>query len=581
MADTNGGANGTQPATMYVFSYPSLFNIPATSLLSPYYYSLSPHSNIKQAPEGYTTQSEGKATILQKGNEAFYNPAQVINRDLSIAVINYYSKFRQQQQQSNPGASNRSRRRLAQQPTDTDTTDTTTTTTTKKSGSRGLQILEGLAATGLRSIRYAREIEGVDRIVANDLDPNVVASMRRNLEFNGPDVVEKIVASVGDARVVMMQNPNTFDVVDLDPYGSPCQLLDSAVQTLTDGGLLCMTATDMAVLCGNNGEACFTKYGSYPLHRSYCHEMALRILLSALSAAAARCKRYIVPVLSFSIDFYVRVFVLVYDSAAITKDAATKLGYVYQSQGCDAFYWQRVGRKIAKGNSMKYTPGHGPSVPSMTCPYTGQSYSFGGPYWAEALHDVTWAKGVLSYIRSKKDQFAGYSKIQGLLTTAIEELPDAPFFINLHDICKTVKCTPMRGEVFRSALINAGYRVSGTHCSPLGIKTDAPWDVVWDIMRCWVAQHPNKLAPGSVAEKILSVAPELKADFTRVASAVHHKGKGGKKIARYPMNPAPNWGPKMKHGRRAKGESAAGEDEGEGDEGDVEMETKEEEKTDT
>jgi hypothetical protein len=26
-----------------------------------------------------------------------------------------------------------------------------------------------------------------------------------------------------------------------------------------------------AVLCGNNGEACWGKYGSYPLHRSYCH----------------------------------------------------------------------------------------------------------------------------------------------------------------------------------------------------------------------------------------------------------------------------------------------------------------------
>ena len=34
--------------------------------------------------------------------------------------------------------------------------------------------------------------------------------------------------------------------------------------------------------------------------------------------------------------------------------------------------------------------------------------------------------------------------------------------------------------------------MSGTHANPLGIKTDAPPDVLWDIMRCWVAQHPNK-----------------------------------------------------------------------------------------
>lgn len=79
-----------------------------------------------------------------------------------------------------------------------------------------------------------------------------------------------------------------YDAVDLDPYGSPTQLLDSAVQAVAEGGLLLVTATDMAVLCGNNGEACWGKYGSYPLHRSYCHEMALRILLAAIEVVQCR-----------------------------------------------------------------------------------------------------------------------------------------------------------------------------------------------------------------------------------------------------------------------------------------------------
>ena len=81
-----------------------------------------------------------------------------------------------------------------------------------------------------------------------------------------------------------------------------------------DGGLLMVTATDMAVLCGNNGEVCWTKYGAYPVHRSYCHEMAVRILLASIETHAARHKRYIVPLISLSIDFYVRVFVRVYTS---------------------------------------------------------------------------------------------------------------------------------------------------------------------------------------------------------------------------------------------------------------------------
>ena len=42
--------------------------------------------------------------------------------------------------------------------------------------------------------------------------------------------------------------------------------------------------------------------------------MALRILLASIDQHAARYKRYIVPVLSLSIDFYIRVFVRVYTS---------------------------------------------------------------------------------------------------------------------------------------------------------------------------------------------------------------------------------------------------------------------------
>lgn len=46
--------------------------------------------------------------------------------------------------------------------------------------------------------------------------------------------------------VCSVQNPEGYDAVDLDPYGSPSTLLDGAVQAVADGGLLLVTATDMA-----------------------------------------------------------------------------------------------------------------------------------------------------------------------------------------------------------------------------------------------------------------------------------------------------------------------------------------------
>ena len=44
----------------------------------------------------------------------------------------------------------------------------------------------------------------------------------------------------------VMQNPDGYEAVDLDPYGSPSQFLDTAVQAVAEGGLMLVTATDMA-----------------------------------------------------------------------------------------------------------------------------------------------------------------------------------------------------------------------------------------------------------------------------------------------------------------------------------------------
>ena len=72
------------------------------------------------------------------------------------------------------------------------------------------------------------------------------------------------------------------------------------------------------------------------------------------------------------------------------------------------------------------------------------------------------------------------------LEILLQELPDVPLFLSLHNLCATLKCTSPSAVIFRSAVINAGYRISGTHVNPLGLKSDAPMDVIWDIMRCWV-----------------------------------------------------------------------------------------------
>lgn len=220
----------------------------------------------------------------------------------------------------------------------------------------GIRILEGLAASGLRSVRFGLEIPGVKEIVANDFDKAAVEIIKENIKINKMEHLIK--ASNGDAAMVMYENrekDKRFDVIDLDPYGSPHLFLDAAVQAVTDGGLLCITCTDAAVLCGNSPETCHSKYGSVSLRTKYCHEMGLRIILRSVEAHANRYSRYIEPLVSVSVDFYFRVFVKVHSGQGKVKRSLSKLSTVYHCVGCGTHHLQRLGHMIptkGEGNYM-------------------------------------------------------------------------------------------------------------------------------------------------------------------------------------------------------------------------------------
>ncbi|CAI9272626.1 unnamed protein product [Lactuca saligna] len=515
----------------------------------------------------YTIIKEGEAEILMHTkNEVFYNKTQVNNRDMSVAVLRTFISKRKEEHEAQ--LSKRTKKAMKESEDHDSGLEAPSGTTASNGKSNGEsekmphgeepeakfrgelkppRVLEALSATGLRALRYAREVEGIGQVVALDNDKASVEACRRNIKFNGSVASAKVESNLADARVYMLTHPKEFDMVDLDPYGSPSVFLDSAVQSIADGGMLMCTATDMAVLCGGNGEVCYSKYGSYPLRGKYCHEMALRILLACIESHANRYKRYIVPVLSVQMDFYVRVFVRIYTSAGAMKNTPLKLSYVYQCIGCDSFHLQPVGRTVSKNASVRYLPGFGPVV-SQECSDCGKKYNMGGPIWSAPIHDQDWVGSILADVKSMKDRYPAFDRISAVLTTVSEELPDVPLFLSLHNLGGTLKCTSPSAMVFRSAVINAGYRISGTHVNPLGLKTDAPMDVIWDIMRCWVKNHPVKAQPpehsGSV---ILAREPVLQANFARAVASLSKAQ--AKKVARFLPNPERHWGPKLRAGR--------------------------------
>ncbi|XP_054718129.1 tRNA (guanine(26)-N(2))-dimethyltransferase-like [Uloborus diversus] len=473
----------------------------------------------------YTVVTEGKAEVLfPSSHDVFYNPVQEFNRDLSIAVLKQVIK-----ESAFVNLRDKSKQKDEAKPDE----------------QRPVRILEALAASGLRSIRFAKEIESNLKILANDRDRQAFSSMQRNVKHNKvEDVVEPCNE---DASLLMYKNrcfKDRFDVVDLDPYGTAAPFLDAAVQCVADGGLLMVTCTDMAVLCGNGIEACHAKYGAISAKSSNCHEMALRIVLQSIESHANRYGRYIQPLLSLSVDFYVRLFVRIFTSPKAVKESVCKLSLVYICPTCGSFYLQPLGNKLKTDKGEKYTPAVGPPV-NKRCDICNCSYKVCGPIWSSKLHDKEFVEEVVQMLEQEQEQYKTYKRMIGILTVVLEELEDCPLYHKIPCLASTVHVVSPTNNDMRSAILNAGYRVSISHASPISIKTDAPQEVIWDIIKAWAKQHPGKKTfENEPSKTIMSNSAASMFSFDPHPDAEPKSRTNN--LLRFQVNPTSNWGPKCR-----------------------------------
>ncbi|KAI9783026.1 MAG: RNA methyltransferase tRNA(m5U54)methyltransferase [Peltula sp. TS41687] len=502
------------------------------------------------------------------------------------------------------------------------------------------RILDALSATGLRAIRYAKEIPWVTSIMANDLSAEATKSIRANVAHN--ELEKKIEVTHGNAIAHMYTvafGHRKYDVIDLDPYGTAAPFFDAALQALNDGGLLCATCTDPAVWAsGGYAEKCYALYGGVPMRGPHCHEAGLRIILHAIATSAARYGMSIEPLLSLSIDYYARVFVRVRRSPAEVKLLAGKTMVVYNcDQGCGAWTTQPLlkNKEVEgkKGDTyIKHTLAQAPSCaefcphcgfkthvcrPTLFCayflaPWLTPTQQLAGPMYAGPIHSPPFIQSILSSLSKINTQtYPTVPRIKGMLTTALEEdlspttpteshththqVDPTPFFFPPAQLAKVVHCIMPTEAAIRGALRHLGYRVSRSHTKPGSIKTDAPWHVIWRVMREWVRQKApikeGKLKEGMAGWRILyggggvgDGGGEKKSDEAEREGQKVDEEEGGadakpvegekeeeekevvfdvklgadttksnKDMVRYQINPQPNWGPMNRARAKAGG----------------------------
>lgn len=552
----------------------------------------------------YKVQEEGSASILYQPDNVFYNPIQQYNRDLSILSINAWNeiyateriekKLKKLSNRKSTNVENGSNKKQKLDSTGESSEKVTTQETqadevskTKEEEEEEIKkielrpfanILEALSASGLRAIRYGKEIPLAEKVVANDLSKEAVESINMNIEYN--KLTGKVIGNEGDAINYMHNNTNKFHVVDLDPYGTAAPFIDSAINSIKDDGLLLVTCTDLGVLAGNGyPEKCFALYGGTNVWNDATHESALRLVLGMISRTAAKYKKYIEPQLSLSIDFYVRLFIRVRTSPIKVKELASETMITYLCSGCSSTHNQYLGKVVenpngkTKQNNKKYGLAKGPPIGS-NCPYCNYINHVTGPMWGGNLHNHEFIDKVLE-LQSKADDkiYKTLPRIKGMLTMAKQELQghDTSFYFKTTTLSSILRCQAPPIEKLASALGNLGYESSLTHAMAACIKTNAPMEVVWFVGKKWCLADEtfkmDRLKETTAGYRIMNneeigkninlseimkeknVYDEYKGDELKWLFASNEHSEKIKrirkiKIVKFQENPTKNWGPK-------------------------------------
>ena len=355
----------------------------------------------------------------------FYNPAMELNRDLAVLALQAYQKML----------------------------------------GRKISVCEPLTGCGIRGVRFAVEVDGVRKVFVNDINPNAAKLARFNAERNA--LAKRILVANKDANLFLSQYAaprRRFDYIDVDPFGSPVPYLDAAIRALRDRGLLALTATDMAPLCGVHSKACFRKYGGKPLRTEYCQELAVRLLVGCLTMMAAKHEIGIKVVFSHSTDHYVRVYAVARYGARKADNSLRMMGHVLHCFSC--FH-----RETSEGIVSSLKTG---------CAECGSKLNVAGPLWLGKISD----KDFCSFMKREADgrRLKQGKRVLRLLSLVQGEAEASVTYYVVDRICDKLNLpVPPLVEVV-SGIRKAGFQATQTHFNSRGVRTEAPANVVKEVI---------------------------------------------------------------------------------------------------
>jgi tRNA (guanine26-N2/guanine27-N2)-dimethyltransferase len=354
--------------------------------------------------------TEGRARILVpeastfRNSEVFYNPEMAGQRDLAVSFLQVWQKAK----------------------------------------AEPLSVCDPLAGSGVRATRMLLEVDGIEKVVINDLNPQATKLIGKNLGLCGiPE--NRYELCNRDANILMLGSRSAFDYVDIDPFGSPVFYLDAAAAALKKDALLACTAMDTGALAGSFPSTCMRRYCIRNTRTDFLKEMGVRVLVTAIIKCMARHDIGFSPLISQHGHFF-RVVGRVRRSGGMAGRSVEK---IRMTSWCRSCLWRAV-ETVEK------------------CPNCESNIMHLGPLWTGPLHDREFCAKTLEEYKSR-----GFGNSIARTLEAMVQESDFPFYYDIHKVYKKMKACPMSLESVIEKLKGNGFSACRTHLCPTGIRTDA------------------------------------------------------------------------------------------------------------
>ena len=376
------------------------------------------NSNIIEILEGTTKIRVPNDSISEKvppKEPAFFNPKASLNRDFSIIA---YSSF-------------------------------------WKNFQFPKVFLDGLSGIGARSLRVANEIDDVDEVVANDINPKALELAKESSEINSLKNFE--ISENETCRFFSLHSRKNHrgSIVDIDPFGSPSKYIDYGVRATMHGGLLSVTATDLQVLHGLFNNAAKRRYYGVPIKTKFSNEIAIRLIIGCINLVSSRLDITIQPKFVDNDMHYYRVYLKILNK----PEQEDKMGFVTYCRQCGM-------RKTVK------------SIVNE-CELCKGKIETAGPLWIGKIFDN-------DFVVTMKDEVKNLTvnkKCENILEKCYEESDLQSTYYTLDEIASRMKLAPLKLDNAIQKLQDSGFSASRTSLNPTGFRTNCQINDILKIFR--------------------------------------------------------------------------------------------------